>query len=171
MITISLLKKLLNMKLRKDLSLPHYSFLFVNDIPSCLKTAPRCFADDTALLIDSNNTTELQILTNIELANINQWMTAYYLVVNANKTIALIISPNLRNNNDTLSHVLNGETVCSSNSSKYLIITIDNQLSFETHIDNLENFSVCRCYCKTKLLSSTQYFINFLLLSSSFPFP
>ena len=113
--------------------------IYVNDLPSCLETVPRFFADDTALLIDNHNTTELQTLTNTELANINQWMTAINLVVNANKTIALNISPNMHNNNDTLSYVLNGETVCSSNSAKYLGITIDNQLSFKTHISNLES--------------------------------
>ena len=100
---------------------------------------PWFFADDTALLIDSNNTTELRTLTNTEVANINQWMTANNLVVNANKTIALNVSPNMRNNNDTLSYVLNGETVCSSNSAKYLGIIINNQLSFKTYVSNLES--------------------------------
>ena len=118
---------------------PQLFLIYVNDLPSCLETVPRFFADDTALLIDNNNTTELQTLTNTELANINQWMTANNLIVNANKTIALNISPNMRNNNDTLSYVLNGETVCSSNSAKYLGITIDKQLSFKTHISNLES--------------------------------
>ena len=47
----------------------------------------------------------------------------------------------MRNNNDTQSYVLNGETVCSSNSAKYLGITIDNQLSFKTHISNLESIT------------------------------
>ena len=45
----------------------------------------------------------------------------------------------MRNNNDTLSYVLNGETVCSSNSAKYLGITINNQLSFKTYVSNLES--------------------------------
>ena len=80
---------------------PLFFLIYVNDLPSCLETVPRFFADDTALLIDSNNTTELQTLTNTELADINQWMTANNLVVNANKTIALNISSNMRNNNDT----------------------------------------------------------------------
>ena len=118
---------------------PLLFLIYVNDLPSCLETVSRFFADDTVLLIDSNNTTEFQTLTNAELANINQWMTANNLVVNANKTIALNISPNMRNNNDNLSYVLNGETACSSNSAKYLGITIDNQLSFKTHISNLES--------------------------------
>ena len=118
---------------------PLLFLIYVNGLPSCLETVPRFFADGTALLIDSNNTTELQTLTNTELANINQWMTANNLVVNANKTIVLNISPNMRNNNDTPSYVLNGETVWSSSSAKYLGITIDNRLSFKTHINNLES--------------------------------
>ena len=74
-----------------------------------------------------------------------------------------LLSPNMRNNNDALSYVLNGETVCSSNFAKYLKITIDNQLLFKTHINNLES-KIARSvgvYCKTKLLSSPKYFINF----------
>ena len=91
---------------------------YVNDLPSCLKTVLRFFVDNTAHLIDSNNKTELQTLTNTELANINQWITANNLVVNANKTIVLNIFPNMHNNNATLSYVLKDGTVCSSNSAK-----------------------------------------------------
>ena len=109
---------------------------YVNDLPFCLETIPRFLADDTAFLIDSSNITKLHTLSNTELANINQWMTANNMVVNANKAFALNMSPNMRNNNDTLSYVLNGETVFSSNPAKYLEITIDNQLSFKTHLES-----------------------------------
>ena len=86
---------------------------------------------------------------------VNQWMTANNLVVNANKTIALNISPNMRNNNNNLSYVLNGETACSSNSAKYLGITIDNQLSFKTHISNLES-KIARSVC---VIAKLSYFL------------
>ena len=61
------------------------------------------------------------------------------LVINTKNTIALNIYPIMRNNTDTLSEVLRKETVCSPNSAKYLGLTINNQLLFKTHINNLEN--------------------------------
>ena len=98
-------------------------------------------------------------------------MTANNLVVNANKTIALNISPNIRNNNDTRPYVLKGETVCSSNSAKYLGITIDNQLSFKIRITNLGSI-IARTIGVTAKLSYclTKYLNNFILFSCSFPF-
>ena len=65
-------------------------------------------------------------------------MTANNSVVNANKTIALNISPNIRNNNDTLSYVLWRNCIFFE-FRKILGITIDYQQSFETYIGNLES--------------------------------
>ena len=130
------IKKKLDYYVIRDVS--NLLLIYVNNLPSCLETVRRFFADDTALLIDNKNTTELQTLIQ-KLANIYQWMTANNLVVNANKAIALNIPPYMRNNNATLSYVLNGKTVRSSNSEKYLGTTIDNQLSFKTRINNLES--------------------------------
>ena len=74
------------MEFHKDLG-PLLFLVYVNDLPSCLETVSRFFADDTALVIDSNNTTELQTITNTELANINQWMTANNFVVMLTKLL------------------------------------------------------------------------------------
>ena len=43
------------------------------------------------------------------------------------------------NNNGTLSYVTSGKAACSANLAKYWRITINNQLSFKTHINNLES--------------------------------
>ena len=81
------------------------------------------------------------------------------------------------NNNDTLSYVLNGETVCFSNSTKYLRITIDNQLSFKTRIYNLES-EVARsvggiaklsyCLSRNTLLLFSNFIIILLFIPISF---
>ena len=58
---------------------PQLFLSYVND-PLLSGKSTSFFCDDTGVLIDSNNTIELQILTNTELANINQWMTAINLI-------------------------------------------------------------------------------------------
>ena len=87
----------------------------------------------------ADTTNFLKVLSNTELAKVNQWMSANNLVDNATKTIALHIPPNMRYNSGTTSYVLKGEAVCSSNSGKYLEITIDSRLSFKTYINNVES--------------------------------
>ena len=63
------------MEFCKDLYSAPYSLWFkLNDLPACLEAVPRFFAEDTALLIHSNNTAEFQTLTNSELASTSQWI-------------------------------------------------------------------------------------------------
>ena len=75
--------------------------IYINDLPNCLKTDPRFFADDrlTALLIDGKNFADVESVTNSELSRIlSRWMIANSLTVNPKKTLAFLISPELQNN-------------------------------------------------------------------------
>jgi len=67
---------------------------YINDLPSCLQTVPRFFADDTALLITAKTLLDMEALANSELCNVYKWMSANGLVVNITKTEALIVLPN-----------------------------------------------------------------------------
>ena len=84
-----------------ELGVPQRSILrpllliYINDLPLCLQTIPRFYADDTALFISGKSLSDVQTLTNFELFNISQWMQANSLVVNTAKTVALIIIPQL----------------------------------------------------------------------------
>ena len=49
----------------------HSIYVNAPPLPSSTETAPWFFAEDTALLTDSNNPTELQTLPNTELVHIN----------------------------------------------------------------------------------------------------
>ena len=72
------------------------------------------------------------------------------------------ISPSMRNNNDTLSYVLKGEAVCCLNFAKYLEINIDNQLSFITHINNLE-INIAR---SVGVIAKLRYYLSHNFLST-----
>ena len=67
--------------------------IYINDLPLCLHTIPRFYANDTALFISGKSLSDIQTLTNLELFNVSQWMQANSLVVNTAKTVALIITP------------------------------------------------------------------------------
>ena len=42
-----------------------------NDLPNCLKSIPKLFADDTALLINASSICELKIKINEELSRVS----------------------------------------------------------------------------------------------------
>ena len=75
---------------------PLLFLIYINDLPLCLQTIPRFYADDTALFISGKSLSDIQTLTKLELFNVSQWMQANSLVVNTAKTVALIITPQLR---------------------------------------------------------------------------
>ena len=114
--------------------------IYINDLPHCLKTDPRFFADDTALLIDGKNFADVESVTNSELSHISCWMTANSLTVNPKKTLALLISPQQRNDcsRQQVTLTLNSEMIDITETSRYLRIIIDSKLKFQSHILSLE---------------------------------
>jgi len=63
---------------------------YINDLPSCLQTVSRFFADDTALSIIAKTLLDMEALANSELCNVFKCMLTNGLVVNIAKTEALI---------------------------------------------------------------------------------
>ena len=47
-----------------------------------MESTPRLFADDTAILIDANSTSELEIKLNEDLARVSIWMNKNQLTLN-----------------------------------------------------------------------------------------
>ena len=114
---------------------PLLFLIYINDLPNCLKTDPRFFADDTALLIDGKNFADVQSVTNSELSHISRWMIANSLTVNPKKTLALLISPQPRNDCSSSQVTL---TLNTTETARYLEIIFDSKLKFQSHISLLE---------------------------------
>ena len=119
---------------------PLLFLLYINDLPVSLKTMPRLFADDTALLIHESSFSKMESLANSELSNISKWMIANRLTLHSNKTYALHVSPFFRNQT-TPEPALSLDNVKIKNPSvaKYLGILLDNNLSFKPQIAHLES--------------------------------
>ena len=119
---------------------PFLFLLYINDLPVSLKTMPRLFADDTALLIHESSFSKMESLANSELSNISKWMIANRLTLHPNKTYALNVSPFFRNRTTPeLALSLDNVKIKNPSVSKYLGILLDNNLSFKPQIAHLES--------------------------------
>lgn len=118
---------------------PLLFLIYINDLPNCLNTIPRFFADDTALMVTGRNIQELQTVVDSELQNVSEWMTCNSLTVNPTKSTALIITPYLRKPLPQITEFsLNKAKIQPSAVAKYLGVYIDDKLSFKSHISYIE---------------------------------
>ena len=110
--------------------------------------------DDTCLTVHYSNLSNLQTELNLELIRLSEWCKSNKLTINPSKSQLLVISPRMIELETDFDVLLNGTTVPLSNSVKYLGVTLDSKLTFESHIKILEtNLSkAVGCICKLKLV-------------------
>ena len=98
------------------------------------------FADDTSLLISGNNIHTLQNTVNKELEKVANWLDANKLSLNINKTNYIAFrSHNTYADHNDMKIMLREQTVNKVNETKFLGITIDQFVSFKSHISNISN--------------------------------
>ncbi|KAK3544160.1 hypothetical protein QTP86_003938 [Hemibagrus guttatus] len=96
-----------------------------------------CYADDTQLIFSfpsSDTTTSARI--SACLADISSWMTAHQLKLNPSKTELLII-PGDPSPAQDLAISLSNSMISPAASARNLGVTMDNQLSFSSHVTNV----------------------------------
>ena len=120
---------------------PLLFLIYINDLQNCLKSIPRLFADDTALLINAANITELEIKINHELSRVSQWMNKNCLTINPSKSQAIIIPPLLSQvvSPSNINIKLNSSIIAISDSINYLGVLIDSKLLFHDHIHKIRS--------------------------------
>jgi len=112
--------------------------LYINDLPSTTKLTPTLFADNTVVSISGSNSAELQSIVNTELEKVNEWLRFNKLSLNYSKTSYMIVSR--KNNQLTDFNVkINDKTITRTTCVKYLVVFIDDKLTWSNHIAYLEN--------------------------------
>ena len=113
---------------------PLLFLLYVNDLLNSTKTIPRLFVDDTCLIVHHSNSSNLQTELNLELIRLSEWCKSNKLTINPSKNQLLVISPRMNELVTDFDVLLNGTTVPLSNTVKYLGLTLDSKLTFESYI-------------------------------------
>jgi hypothetical protein len=107
--------------------------LYVNDIHrACDIPKTMLFADDTALIY----TGDISARTiNESLGRFARWLTVNKLTLNCSKTKFMVFSKKRQPSSPHL--VMNGTEIEQVTTIKYLGVTLDDNLTFATHIDNV----------------------------------
>ncbi|XP_026331273.1 uncharacterized protein LOC113238652 [Hyposmocoma kahamanoa] len=95
----------------------------------------QAFADDVVLCFDGDTAQEIETRANAVLERVREWGVANKLKFAPQKTNAMVITRKLKCDTPRLS--MGGTNVGVTNEIKLLGVTIDNQLTFNTHVKNM----------------------------------
>ena len=110
------------------------------------------YAVDTHLMLAGNSVDSIELNLNEDLASISEWLTANKLTLNKSKTEFMIIGS--RQRLKTLPHSpslkIDGAPISQVPSTKSLGVYIDENLTWNVHIENLSNMASDRMRKKIK---------------------
>ena len=121
---------------------PILFLLYINDIDNASDFKTRLFADDTCLSLSNFSLSDLETRCNIELVNVNEWMSCNRLTINPNKSKVLIVNRSRNKPNGLLNNFelnIGHSKLESADSVNYLGILIDSKLSWEPQVNRVLN--------------------------------
>jgi hypothetical protein len=116
--------------------------IFINDLPLCFRdTNVVCdmFADDNTLHTSSSETCQIQDTLQTSIDDVNIWCSINKMILNPDKTKCMTITSRQKHQKAHLSLTLyvHSNTVKQVNSHRVLGVIIDDQFSWEAHINNV----------------------------------
>lgn len=129
---------------------PILFIIFINDLANIVTlegTSITNYADDANLLISAETFYDIIILTNTLLTNAKEWLLSNKLVLNEEKTNAILFKTN-RAGLETENKIKLNErtTLMLSQSAKFLGIHVDETLRWDVHIDHISKKLNKACY-------------------------
>ena len=97
----------------------------------------RHFADDTNLLTVSKSVKKINREVNYNLRLTNDWFKAKKICRNPSKTEIIIFKAKTKKNYKTSQFQISGQKTYIKNNVKYLSITIQDELPWKIHVNNL----------------------------------
>ena len=112
--------------------------LYINDLNQAIKFCKvHHFADDTNLLCLSNSIKKLNKLVNADLKHQVNWLNANKTSLNVKKTEMVFFNSKQKKLQDDLKIKLCDKRLHSTESGKYVGVTIDTNLTWQHHVNDL----------------------------------
>ena len=118
---------------------PLLFLIFVNDLPYCINHCEiSLYADDTVIYFSSNNACDLENKLNSDLKHLCRWFNDNLLTLNVSKCKFVIYGSSRKVAKfDNVSITVNDSILDRIDSFKYLGVTIQQNLTWSEHIDNI----------------------------------
>ena len=114
---------------------PLLFLLYIKDLPDYAKhSSTSLFADDSMISRTIRNETDTTLLQK-DLNSLQKWENTWKMEFNPDKCEAISVT-NKRNPIKT-SYNIHDKTLKHVKSAKYLAVTIDNKLTWNSHVDNI----------------------------------
>ena len=113
---------------------PLLFLLYINDLPENIVSQVRLFADDTAVYLTVNSSTQQQTLQE-DLNRLQKWEHAWDMEFNPSKCTVLCITRSKHPFKST--YKLHGQTLETVSDAKYLGVNISSDLNWNKHVQNV----------------------------------
>lgn len=114
---------------------PLLFLIYINDLPKITEHEMVLFADDSTVIIKCKNPNTYQMDINNTLSKIINWLNDNNLIINLNKT--KIMHFHQRVENTPINITYNNSKIEEANMTKFLGITIDKNLTWKPHLDEV----------------------------------
>ena len=137
---------------------PLLFILMLNDLPEVVKQCKvSLYADDTCLYFSAKDPNILESIINTELSSLSDWFFHNHLLLNVKKCNFMLIGTKAKLRHfDSVKININGTRLGRVTECKYLGVTLDENLSWKAHINQVRNKSLGSLY----LLKRSRSFID-----------
>lgn len=132
---------------------PILFILFINDIVNFVNFSLHIYADDTSAIVLGPDLTSVGNNINSVLAELSDWFCANGLYLNINKTNFISFNTRQSNDNVVTNINLDGSPIVNQQSTRFLGLSLDENLNWAAHCESLTKKLNCSCYLVRNLKS------------------
>ena len=114
---------------------PALFLVYINDLPQCVSSTPRLFADDCILYRDINTHQDATALQD-DLSSLQNWEKTWLMEFAEEKCKVMRITRKTSRNIIFYNYEIHGHSLESVKEGKYLGVTLQDKLSFTPHVNN-----------------------------------
>ncbi len=118
---------------------PLLFLLFMNDMPgNIMNSTVDMYADDTLIYVSNKDVNVIEKCLNEDLVSLGKWLDDNLMKVNVSKTKVMLLGTTSKTSKiDNVNVIMNNTKVEKVNCFKYLGVTIDANLKWNDHINNV----------------------------------